>query len=111
MRTPTSISGFFADFLRTAQGIRRNGSAALDLCYLAAGRIDGFWEWKLRPWDTAAGALIVQESHGRVTDFRGAPFDLFGLQTLASNGHVHAAMIALLSARMDTSGVPIGGTG
>ncbi len=99
---------FVEDFLRRSQGIRRNGSAALDLCYLASGRIDGFWEWKLRPWDTAAGTLIVQESHGRVSDFRGAPFDLFGAETLASNGHIHGAMTALLSARVSSSGTPGG---
>jgi myo-inositol-1(or 4)-monophosphatase len=92
--------GFVADFILRSQGIRRNGSAALDLCYVACGRLDGFWEWKLHPWDTAAGALIVQESRGTVTDFAGAPFDVYGQQTLASNGHVHAAMVDVLTARL-----------
>jgi myo-inositol-1(or 4)-monophosphatase len=91
---------FVADFIRRAQGIRRNGSAALDLCYVACGRLDGFWEWKLHPWDTAAGALIVRESRGTVTDFFGDSFDLFGQQTLASNGHLHAAMVDVLAARL-----------
>ena len=93
--------GFVADVMRRAQGIRRNGSAALDLCYVAAGRLDGFWEWKLRPWDTAAGVLIVREALGAVTDFRGDPFDLFGQQTLATNGHLHPAMVEILAARLD----------
>jgi myo-inositol-1(or 4)-monophosphatase len=97
---------FVADFIRRSQGIRRNGSAALDLCYVACGRLDGFWEWKLHPWDTAAGTLIVQESRGTVTDFSGGPFDLFGEQTLASNGHVHAAMVEVLTTRLATFATP-----
>ena len=97
--------GFFADLVRQAQGVRRNGSAALDLCYVACGRIDAFWEWKLRPWDTAAGALIVQESRGTISDFHGGPFDPFGRQTLASNGHLHAAMVQALTARLEATTV------
>lgn len=93
--------GHFADMVRSTQGVRRNGSAALDLCYVACGRLDGFWEWKLRPWDTAAGALVVREAGGHVSDFRGDGFDLFGTQTLASNGRIHAAMAAVLTARWD----------
>ncbi len=93
--------GHFADMVRHTQGVRRNGSAALDLCYVACGRLDAFWEWKLHPWDTAAGTLIVREAGGVVTDFRGAAFDLFGDQTLASNGHLHAAMVDVLTARLD----------
>jgi len=84
--------GFMKDFMQRAQGIRRTGSAALDLCYVACGRLDGFWEWKLKPWDVAAGALIVQEAGGQVSDFRGAAHDLFGTQTLASNHHLHPEM-------------------
>ena len=95
--------GFFADMIRCSQGVRRNGSAALDLCYVACGRLDGFWEWKLRPWDTAAGSLIVREAGGIVTDFRGGEFDVFGEQTLASNGRIHAAMAATLTARLDAT--------
>ena len=102
-----SYLGFFADLVRRAQGVRRNGSAALDLCYVACGRLDAFWEWKLRPWDTAAGALIVQESLGLVSDFRGGPFDPFGPQTLASNGHLHDAMVAVLTGRLETTLVRI----
>ena len=92
--------GFLKDFMQRAQGIRRTGSAALDLCYVACGRLDGFWEWKLKPWDVAAGALIVQEAGGRVSDFRGDALDLFGEQTLASNGSLHEAMVAVIGARM-----------
>jgi myo-inositol-1(or 4)-monophosphatase len=102
-----SYIGFFADFVRRTQGVRRNGSAALDLCYVACGRLDGFWEWKLKPWDTAAGVLVTLEAQGRVSDFRGQPFDLFGLQTLASNGHLHAEMIEVLRARLDAPPVHI----
>jgi myo-inositol-1(or 4)-monophosphatase len=91
---------FMADFIRRTRDVRRAGSAALDLCYVACGRFDGFWEWKLRPWDTAAGALIVREAGGAVSDFHGGPFDLYGEQTLASNGRVHAAMTEVLTARL-----------
>ncbi len=94
--------GFLADFMRRSQGIRRGGSAALDLCYVACGRFDAFWEWKLKPWDTAAGALIVQEAGGTLSDFRGNAFDIHGQQTLASNGRLHAAMIAVLVPRLAT---------
>jgi myo-inositol-1(or 4)-monophosphatase len=92
---------FVHDFMRQAQDFRRAGSAALDLCYVACGRFDGFWEWHLRPWDTAAGALIVREAGGMVSDFRGDAFDLYGAQTLASNGCLHAAMRSVLAARLD----------
>ncbi len=86
----------FAHFVKRARGLRRDGSAALDLCYVAAGRFDGFWELKLHPWDVAAGNLIVEEAGGRTSDFRGrrSPFD--GRQTVASNGHIHDAMIEIL---------------
>jgi len=91
---------FLGDFMLRAQGVRRSGAASLDLCYVACGRLDGFWEWKLSPWDTAAGALIVREAGGVVTDFRGGTFDLFGQQTFASNGRLHAAMGAVLVNRL-----------
>ena len=86
----------FARFALRAQGIRRTGTAALDLCYVAAGRFDGFWELKLHPWDTAAGALIVVEAGGRVTDFTGGPFSIYGQEILASNGRVHDDMVKVL---------------
>jgi myo-inositol-1(or 4)-monophosphatase len=87
----------FNHFLTRAQAIRRCGSAALDLCYVACGRFDGFWELKLKPWDQAAGALIVQEAGGRVSDFGGGAFDISGQECLASNGLVHEAMILVLA--------------
>jgi len=88
---------FFKAFMLRAQGIRRAGSAALDLCWVAAGRVDGFWEWRLKPWDTAAGALMVEEAGGQVTDFRGGPFDPFADQTLASNGRIHEEMLEVFA--------------
>ena len=84
-------------FMMRSQGIRRAGSAALDLCWVACGRVDAYWEWRLGPWDVAAGALIVREAGGAVSDFGGAPHDLFGSETLASNGSLHGAMLALLA--------------
>jgi myo-inositol-1(or 4)-monophosphatase len=93
--------GFLKDFMLRTQGVRRAGAASLDLCYVACGRLDGFWEWKLSPWDTAAGCLVVRESGGTVTDFTGGPFDPFGQQTLASNGCIHEAMIDVLRARLE----------
>jgi len=86
----------FARFVKSARGIRRDGSAALDLCYVAAGRFEGFWELKLQPWDVAAGSLIVEEAGGRVSDFSGAASTGSGREIVASNGHVHDAMLALL---------------
>jgi myo-inositol-1(or 4)-monophosphatase len=87
----------FIDFSRAAQGVRRTGSAALDLCYVAAGRFDGFWELNLSPWDTAAGQVLVEEAGGRLTDFTGAAFSPYGSQVVASNGKIHNAMLDILS--------------
>lgn len=89
--------GAIKAFMLRAQGIRRAGSAALDLCWVACGRLDGYWEWRLGPWDVAAGGLIVREAGGVLSDFRGAAHDVHGEQTLASNGRIHAEMLALLS--------------
>ena len=86
----------FQAFLMRAQGIRRDGSAALNLAYLAAGRFDGFWEGHLAPWDMAAGTLIVREAGGRVTDYDGAEFALDARRILASNGRVHDEMSEIL---------------
>lgn len=86
----------FASFLGHAQAVRRLGSAALDLCYVAAGRFDGFWEEHLNPWDMAAGVLIVEEAGGRVTRYDDSQIDLFGGQIIASNGRVHEAMLAVI---------------
>ena len=89
----------FHDFCLHGQAVRRDGSAALDLCYVSCGRFDGFWELALKPWDTAAGALIVAEAGGRVTKFDGQPFDIQTPECLASNGRIHEEMIAVLAKR------------
>jgi myo-inositol-1(or 4)-monophosphatase len=86
----------FKKCLLAAQGIRRLGSAALDLCYVACGRFDGFWEENLRPWDTAAGMLVAQEAGGQVTDFFGRPFAIEKKQIMATNGHIHSELLSLL---------------
>jgi myo-inositol-1(or 4)-monophosphatase len=87
----------FSRCLSKAQGIRRLGSAALDLCFVACGRFDGFWEENLKPWDIAAGMLIAQEAGGSVTDFSGRPFHMDQQQILATNGRIHSDMVALLT--------------
>lgn len=86
----------FNRFILRAQGIRRMGSAALDLCYTAAGRFDGYWEMKLSPWDAAAGLVILKEAGGMITDFRGGDFSIHRDQLLASNGLIHNDMIEVL---------------
>lgn len=87
----------FIRFQKAARGIRRAGAAALDLAYLAAGRLDGFWEVKLKPWDVAAGTLLVREAGGRVTAFDGSDYDVTNHRILASNGLIHPEMISLLA--------------
>jgi len=84
---------FYHQITLKTHGVRRAGSAALDLCSVACGRFDGFWEFNLNPWDTAAGVLIVQEAGGRVSDFSGGPFQLNSRETLASNGRIHDVLI------------------
>jgi myo-inositol-1(or 4)-monophosphatase len=90
---PGELVGLFAEFLRTSRAVRRLGSAAIDLCYVAAGRFDAFWEQKLNPWDTSAGALIVEEAGGRVTDSAGGAFSSRTGSIVASNGLIHDAML------------------
>jgi myo-inositol-1(or 4)-monophosphatase len=87
----------FGAFLGRARAVRRLGSAALDLCYVAAGRFDGYWEQHLWPWDVAAGALVVAEAGGRVTGMDGSPFDPAAAHLLATNGRVHDAMLAVIA--------------
>ena len=91
-QTAEEVVGLFRAFIERAQAVRRLGSAALDLCYVAAGRMDGFWEKRLKPWDMAAGMLIVCEAGGRVTGMDGSPFDVRAGHMLASNGPLHAQM-------------------
>lgn len=94
---PANNFANFIAFQKAARGIRRAGAAALDLAYVAAGRLDGFWELKLKPWDVAAGVLLVREAGGAVSDFDGSGHDIFGHRIVASNGLIHSEMTALLS--------------
>jgi myo-inositol-1(or 4)-monophosphatase len=83
---------YYWDFTLRSHGVRRDGSAALDLACVACGRFDGFWEFGLKPWDTAAGVLLVEEAGGRVSDFSGQPYQLGGPMILATNGSIHEEM-------------------
>ncbi|HEY8486306.1 MAG TPA: inositol monophosphatase family protein [Limnochordales bacterium] len=100
----------FANFSRRAQGIRRLGAAALDLCWVAEGWFDGFWEYRLHPWDVAAGMLVVEEAGGRVSDFWGQPLRLDGptVDIVASNGRIHEAMLQVLRLGRTGMGQPPG---
>jgi myo-inositol-1(or 4)-monophosphatase len=86
----------FSEFAVRARAVRRLGSAALDLCYTACGRFDGYWELKLSPWDQAAGSLILHEAGGRVTDFAGKAFSIYGDEVLGTNGLIHGQMMQVL---------------
>ena len=86
----------FKHFLAEGQAVRRLGSAALDLCYVASGRFDGFWEGVIRPWDMAAGVLMVLEAGGTWTDFRGFPSSVYKEEILATNGLIHEKMVDVL---------------
>jgi myo-inositol-1(or 4)-monophosphatase len=87
----------FVKFQTRCRGIRRPGAASLDLAYVAAGRIDGFWECKLKPWDVAAGQLLVAEAGGRVTGYSGEPYSVYNHRIVASNGVIHNEMLAVLA--------------
>lgn len=89
----------FGRAVKHAGGVRRDGSAAIDLCYVACGRFDGYWELKLHPWDVAAGILIVEEAGGRVTDLGDAPVPASGHEIVASNGRIHEALLRVLANR------------
>lgn len=86
----------FEAFVKSAQAVRRPGAAAIDLAYIACGRLDGFWEPNLKPWDMAAGALIIREAGGRLSTYDGGDFDLYGDEILASNGLIHEEMMTVL---------------
>ena len=94
---PANNFANFIAFQKMARGIRRAGAAALDLAYVAAGRLDGFWELKLKAWDVAAGVLIVREAGGVVTTFDGSSYDIFNDRIVASNGLIHDEMVAMLA--------------
>ena len=88
---------FYWDFTLRSHGVRRDGSAALDLAYVAMGRFDGFWEFGLNPWDTAAGVVLVEEAGGKVTDMQGRPYVLGGPSILATNALIHEQMIGVVA--------------
>jgi myo-inositol-1(or 4)-monophosphatase len=93
------LLNLFGDFLKRARAVRRLGSAAIDIAYVAAGRFDGFWEVKLNPWDVSAGALMVEEAGGQVSGLAGGPFDSRTGEVVASNGRIHGAMVEVIRAR------------
>src|SRR2546426_6470163 len=92
-RTENPNIHYYWDFTLRSHGVRRDGSAALDLAFVAAGRFEGFWEFGLKPWDSAAGVLLVEEAGGRVSSLDGQPYDLSGPSLLATNGLVHEEML------------------
>jgi myo-inositol-1(or 4)-monophosphatase len=87
---------FMEAFMMETQGIRRLGSAALDMCYIACGRFDGYWEFKLKPWDIAAASLIAEEAGATLTDFSGKRMSIYGNQTLVTNGLIHNQMLRII---------------
>ena len=97
---PGKVVEHFVNMLMVGQGVRRLGSAALDLAYVAAGRLDAFWEVFLNPWDKAAGILLVEEAGGKVSDFKNGPANIYDQNTLASNGKIHDQMIEVLRKAM-----------
>ena len=88
---------FYQEFTLRSHGVRRAGSAAIDLAYVACGRLDGYWEFQLNPWDTSAGYLLVEEAGGRITHFDGGKFTLDSREVLATNGKIHAEMQTLFA--------------
>ena len=96
-RNPYKPVSVFAEFVNSDIPVRRLGSAALDLCWTACGRFDGFWEYNLNPWDVAAGYLIMTEAGGKVTDFDGKDFSVYSKQILASNGLIHIQMLNVIN--------------
>ena len=97
------LVSLFGEFLKRSRAVRRLGSAALDLCYVAAGRFDGFYETQLNPWDVSAGALLVEEAGGTVTGLSGFPFDSRAGEIIASNGRIHAEMVQTIRSRNRTN--------
>ncbi|MPY88094.1 MAG: inositol monophosphatase [Luteitalea sp.] len=97
-QTLDEVMAFFIAFVGRARAVRRLGSAALDLCYVAAGRLDGFWETRLQPWDTAAAALITEEAGGTITRWDGSRYGSRDTELVASNGPLHHAMLEVLQA-------------
>ena len=98
---PNGPLEIFERFVRKGVPVRRLGSAAIDLCWVACGRFDGFYEHKLEPWDSAAGYLIVEEAGGRVTDHEGQPFSVYQHKVLATNGKIHDEMVEVINNRKE----------
>jgi myo-inositol-1(or 4)-monophosphatase len=96
VRPDNNLAEYSAFSLRS-RGVRRWGSAVIDLAYIASGRFDGYWELQLMPWDVAAGALVVEEAGGRVTNIHGGPLDVNAPTLIASNGRIHDEMLAVLA--------------
>lgn len=97
VREKRDFADHFVKFIMNSQAVRRDGSAAIDLAYVACGRFDGFWEEGLRPWDMAAGALLITEAGGQATQFDGSPYSIYAAPFLVSNGLIHDAMRAVLA--------------
>jgi myo-inositol-1(or 4)-monophosphatase len=95
-KNPYNAVEHFSNVLMESQAVRRLGSAALDLSYVACGRFDGFWEVTLNPWDMAAGVLFVQEAGGKFTNFKGFPSDIYNPNVLATNGRIHDQLVGVL---------------
>ena len=97
------LLALFGDFIKQARAVRRLGSAAIDMAYVAAGRLDGFWEVRLNPWDISAGALMIEEAGGRVSNLAGGPFDSRLGEVVASNGRIHEQMVETIRSRKRTT--------
>jgi myo-inositol-1(or 4)-monophosphatase len=97
VRERSEFARHFRSFIMHAQGVRRDGAAALDLAYVACGRFDGFWEEGLKPWDVAAGKIIIEEAGGRITRYDDTPFDIYTPPVVASNGLLHGEMLRVLA--------------
>jgi len=105
-RDPEELVSLFREFIQRSRAVRRLGSAALDMCYVGAGRFDGYWESKIQPWDVAAGALIVAEAGGRVSTIRGDLFRSRAGSVIATNGRIHDLMLEVINAFSDGRRAP-----
>lgn len=99
-KDPNGIIGLFKRMIVHVQGVRRPGAASIDLCYVASGRLDGFWEEGLHPWDTAAGSLVVMEAGGIVSNYRGEGYSPFQKSIVAANPHIHPTMLDIIGAEV-----------
>jgi myo-inositol-1(or 4)-monophosphatase len=100
-KNPNKPLDLFAKFILSDVPVRRLGSAALDICWVAAGRFDGFWEYRLNPWDVAAGVVILREAGGKISDFHGGEYSVYGKEILGTNGILHEEMLAIIKGVID----------